>query len=100
MPSFLLEFDITIFSEGRKLFIGMLPKAYSGEDVRQMFDKFGDIEEVNVLHDTAGISRGNKQTAIVFLLLIALHSTSCYINKAVPLSSIRHDPSAKLRFKR
>ncbi|XP_062501900.1 CUGBP Elav-like family member 3-B isoform X2 [Corticium candelabrum] len=45
-------------AEGRKLFIGMLPKAYSGEDVRQMFDKFGDIEEVNVLHDTAGISRG------------------------------------------
>jgi CUG-BP- and ETR3-like factor len=45
-------------AEERKLFIGMLPKTHTADDVKEMFDKFGEIEEVNVLHDAEGHSRG------------------------------------------
>ncbi|XP_024086418.1 CUGBP Elav-like family member 1 isoform X4 [Cimex lectularius] len=55
----------------RKLFVGMLSKKYSENDVRQMFDMYGSIEECTVLRDTAGQSKGcafvtftSKQCAI------------------------------------
>lgn len=55
----------------RKLFVGMLSKKYSENDVRQMFQIFGTIEECTVLRDTSSISKGcafvtftSKQCAI------------------------------------
>merc|ERR1719458_1829142 len=42
----------------RKLFIGMVCKKMGEEDIRQMFDKFGPVEEVTVLRDDQGVSRG------------------------------------------
>merc|ERR1719180_126508 len=42
----------------RKLFIGMVCKKNDEEDIRQMFDKFGPVEEVTVLRDDQGMSRG------------------------------------------
>jgi len=42
----------------RKLFIGMVCKKNDEEDIRQMFDKFGPVEEVTVLRDDQGVSRG------------------------------------------
>merc|ERR1719458_740585 len=42
----------------RKLFIGMVCKKMGEEDIRHMFDKFGPVEEVTVLRDDQGVSRG------------------------------------------
>ncbi|KAI1289475.1 RNA-binding protein BRN2 [Halotydeus destructor] len=42
----------------RKLFIGMICKTLNEDQVRQMFDSFGTIEECSVLRDTNGNSRG------------------------------------------
>ncbi|XP_034938549.1 CUGBP Elav-like family member 2 isoform X2 [Chelonus insularis] len=43
----------------RKLFVGMLSKKYTENDVRNMFDTYGAIEECSVLRDNStGQSRG------------------------------------------
>lgn len=42
----------------RKLFVGMLSKKCSENDVRQMFGQFGTIEECTVLRDTNNQSKG------------------------------------------
>ena len=42
----------------RKLFIGMLAKKYSENDVRMMFAPFGNIEECTVLRDSSAQSKG------------------------------------------
>eukprot|EP00057_Strongylocentrotus_purpuratus_P011470 XP_011665944.1 PREDICTED: CUGBP Elav-like family member 3-B isoform X4 [Strongylocentrotus purpuratus] len=44
--------------EDRKLFVGMLNKAQTEEEVRAMFTHFGKIDECTILKDPNGISRG------------------------------------------
>jgi hypothetical protein len=46
-----------LFSE-RKLFVGMLSKKCTENDVRVMFGPYGTIEECTVLRDTNGQSKG------------------------------------------
>jgi len=49
--------------EERKLFVGMLSKKCSENDVRMMFAPFGTIEECTILREQSGQSRGQHHMA-------------------------------------
>ena len=51
MKSFYLE---------RKIFVGMVSKKLGEEEIKNMFNQFGAIEDCTVLRDDNGISRGEK----------------------------------------
>ena len=42
----------------RKIFVGMVSKKLGEEEIKNMFNQFGAIEDCTVLRDDSGISRG------------------------------------------
>ena len=58
--------------EERKLFVGMLSKKCSENDVRMMFAPFGTIEECTILREQSGQSRGQHFIACVLSALLSL----------------------------
>ena len=66
-------FSIWLIGENlteRKLFVGMLSKKISENDVRIMFSPYGSIEECTVLRDNNNISRGLLFHSIWFFLSV------------------------------
>ncbi|VDO50580.1 unnamed protein product [Onchocerca flexuosa] len=64
MFSFSETDDLRCIAE-RKLFVGMLNKKLTEDDVREMFMQFGHIEDCTVLKDSEGKSREILGTDII-----------------------------------
>ena len=55
----LFSFSLSLFpAEERRLFVGMLSRELSEEDVRHMFSQFGHVEDVSILRNAQGTSKG------------------------------------------
>ncbi|XP_025787178.1 CUGBP Elav-like family member 4 isoform X14 [Puma concolor] len=57
-PVVLRKADSELRGEDRKLFVGMLNKQQSEDDVRRLFEAFGNIEECTILRGPDGNSKG------------------------------------------
>lgn len=54
----MIDYLLSLLAELRKVFVGMLSKTCTEDDVRSMFEPYGMVEEVTVLRDKEGQSKG------------------------------------------
>lgn len=65
MDTVQLLFSFSYFADDRKLFVGMLNKQQSEDDIRQLFLPYGTIEECTILRDQNGCSKGKKHVLLL-----------------------------------
>lgn len=65
----LCDFCSCLSAEERKLFVGMLNKKFSEDDVRVMFAPYGTIESCTVLRDSDNNSKGEQRPPTRFGLI-------------------------------
>lgn len=82
-----MRFAETPLDRENKLFVGMLPKTFSEQELQQMFQPFGDLKEVHIIRGPEGSPKGcafvkfiNKEAAI--MAIDSLNETIPQVNSA------------------
>lgn len=74
----------------RKLFIGMISKKLNEVDVRNMFSRYGTIDDCTVLRLPTGESKGNFCTQKIISAFFRIKCFCIFIYSFIPLSSQKY----------
>lgn len=58
-----------------KMFVGQIPRTLTEADLRNMFQEFGRVHQINVLRDkVTGVSKGKRQQFFILLSTFLKHN--------------------------
>ena len=72
-------------TEERRLFVGMLNKNFTEDDVRVMFSPYGGVEDVSILRNADGRSKGVHVCLSVCMLQQSVCLSVCLFGHVLPL---------------